>query len=79
VSAYVAFIPINVLIMLLPVTINGLGTGQVGFVWTFGMVGVDAASALALSVLFAGLGIVGNFPGGLLYVLGKKKQAQHLH
>jgi uncharacterized membrane protein YbhN (UPF0104 family) len=69
--AYLAFIPVIVLIMLLPITINGLGTGQVAFVWAFGLVGVDAAAALALSVLFVGLGIVGNLPGGLIYAFGR--------
>jgi uncharacterized protein (TIRG00374 family) len=70
-TAYIAFVPVIVLIMLLPITVNGLGTGQVAFVWAFGLVGVDAARALALSVLFAGLGLVGNLPGGLLYAVGR--------
>ena len=56
--------------MLLPVTMNGLGTGQLAFVWMFRLAGVGAAEAFALSVLFAGLGIVGNLPGALLYAVG---------
>lgn len=69
-TAYVAFIPVIVLVMLLPVTMNGLGTGQLAFVWMFRLAGVGAAEAFALSVLFAGLGIVGNLPGALLYAVG---------
>jgi uncharacterized protein (TIRG00374 family) len=68
-TIYFAFIPIILLIMLLPVTINGLGTSQAAFVWFFGRVGVDAAPAFALSILFVALGIVGNLPGGLLYAM----------
>jgi uncharacterized protein (TIRG00374 family) len=68
-TIYFAFIPVILLIMLLPVTINGLGTSQAAFVWFFGRVGVDAAPAFALSILYVALGIVGNLPGGLLYAM----------
>ena len=68
--AYFAFIPLILLVMLLPVTINGIGTSQAAFVWFFGRAGVPAASAFTLSVLFVALGVVGNLPGGLLYAFG---------
>lgn len=64
---YFAFIPLILLIMLLPVTINGLGTSQAAFLWFFARAGESSADAFALSVLFVALGIVGNLPGGLLY------------
>jgi uncharacterized protein (TIRG00374 family) len=76
--AYVALIPIIVLVMLLPVTINGLGTGQLAFVWGFQRVGVTPADAFALSILFAGLGIIGNLPGGILYAAGKRPALDRL-
>jgi uncharacterized protein (TIRG00374 family) len=76
--AYVALIPIIVLVMLLPVTINGLGTGQLAFVWGFQRVGVTPADAFALSILFAGLGIIGNLPGGILYAAGKRAAPDEL-
>ncbi len=64
---YFAFVPLVLLIMLLPITVNGLGTSQAAFVWFFARAGVAAPAAFALSVLFVGLGLVGNLPGGLLY------------
>jgi uncharacterized protein (TIRG00374 family) len=70
-TAYVAFIPLILLVMLLPVTFNGIGTSQAAFVWFFERAGVPAASAFALSVLFVALGIVGNLPGGILYAYGR--------
>jgi hypothetical protein len=73
VSGYFAFIPLILLIMLLPVTINGIGTSQAAFVWFFARRGVAAAPAFALSVLFVALGIVGNLPGGLLYAFGRTR------
>ena len=63
-------IPVILLIMLLPITINGIGTSQAAFIWCFGAVGVGRPEAFALSVLFVALGVVGNLPGGLLYATG---------
>jgi uncharacterized protein (TIRG00374 family) len=67
-DTYFAFIPIILIVMLLPITINGLGTSQAGFVALFVHAGVGSAQAFALSVLFVALGIVGNLPGGFLYL-----------
>ena len=71
-STYFAFIPLILLVMLLPVTFNGIGTSQAAFVWFFSRVGVPAAPAFALSVIFVALGIVGNLPGGILYAFGRR-------
>ena len=67
-ATYFLLIPIVLLVMLLPVTVNGLGTSQVAFEYFFSQVGVSSASAVALSILFVALGVVGNLPGSLLYV-----------
>lgn len=72
---YVAFVPLILLVMLLPVTVSGLGTSQAAFTWAFVPLGVPTADALALSILFVALAIVGNLPGGLLYVVGAKHEA----
>lgn len=72
VVTYFAFVPLILLVMLLPVSINGIGTSQAAFVWFFGRAGVPSADAFALSVLFLALGVVGNLPGGLLYAFGPK-------
>jgi uncharacterized protein (TIRG00374 family) len=73
---YFIFIPIVLLIMLLPITVSGLGTSQGAFGWLFGTIGVPAAAAVALSILFVALGVVGNLPGGVLYVLGNREARQ---
>lgn len=69
-TAYFAFIPIILLVMLLPITFNGIGTSQAAFVWAFRYAGVADEAAFALSVLFVALGIVGNLPGAVLYATG---------
>ena len=61
--------------MLLPITFSGLGVSQVAFVWAFRQVGMTDADAVALSVLFVALGIVGNLPGGVLVALGRGPRA----
>lgn len=69
---YLAYIPIVLLVMMLPVTVSGIGTGNLAFVALFGQAGVPAPDAFALSVLFLLLGVVGTLPGGLLYVLPRR-------
>lgn len=66
-ATYFLLISIVLLVMLLPVTVNGLGTSQLAFDYLFGHAGVPSAQAVALSILFVGLGLVGNIPGVLLY------------
>lgn len=74
-SAYLAFIPMILLVMLLPISINGIGTSQAAFVWFFARAATPPAEAFALSVMFVALGIVGNLPGGLLYAFGPTRRS----
>jgi len=74
VMTYFAFVPLILLVMLLPVTFNAIGTSQAAFVWFFGRAGVEAPLAFALSALFVALGVVGNLPGGLLYAVGRARR-----
>ena len=76
-GAYFALVPIILIVIQLPITINGLGTAQLAFDRLFVPAGVPAAPVFALSVLFIALGIVGNLPGGLLYAFGSSpKQSE---
>jgi hypothetical protein len=74
-ATYFGIVPLILLIVLVPVTFNGIGTSQAAFLWFFGRVGVTAAAAFTLSVLFIALGIVGNLPGGILYAWGRTETA----
>ena len=77
-GVYFALVPIILLIVLMPITINGIGTTQAAFVWLFGRAGVASAPAFALSVLFLAIAVVGNLPGGLLYLFGGKRAAREM-
>ena len=71
-TIYFAFIPVIVLIMQLPISVNGIGTTQAAFAWLFVPQGAPAPAVFALSVLFLMLGIIGTLPGGVLYALGDR-------
>jgi hypothetical protein len=71
-AIYFAFIPVIVLIIQLPITINGLGTTQLAFEYLFVPAGAPGPHVFALSVLFLALGIIGTLPGGPLYAFGDK-------
>ena len=75
---YFAFIPLILLIMFLPITANGIGTGQAAFLWLFSRVGTPREQAFALSVLFIALGIVGNLPGAVYYLRGAPREGDSL-
>jgi len=70
---YFVFIPLAMLVMQIPITILGLGIGQLAFVALFGQVNVPASQAVALSILFIALGLVGNLPGAALYAWGRPR------
>jgi uncharacterized protein (TIRG00374 family) len=76
-AAYFVFIPIIVFIMQVPVSVNGIGTTQAAFAWTFVPQGARPAEVFALSVLFLALGIVGTLPGGVLYAFGRGHRRGH--
>lgn len=68
---YFAFVPVIVFVMMMPISVAGIGTSQAAFVFFFTRVGMSQPDALALSILFLALAIVGNLPGGLLVGFGR--------
>jgi len=70
-AIYFALVPAILLVMQLPITINGIGTTQWAFDALFVPRGAAAAPVFALSVLFLALGVIGSLPGGVLYAFGE--------
>jgi len=64
---YWAFMPLNILVILIPVSLGGFGLPQGAMVWTLGPLGVPATDAFLLSMLFVGAGVLGNLPGAVLF------------
>ena len=74
IGVYFAFVPVILIVMVLPISINGIGTGQIAFVALFTRAGVSAADAFTLSVLYLALGLIGSLPGGILYLFDPKER-----
>jgi hypothetical protein len=71
-SYYLVFMPIALLLLLLPVSISGFGLPQAGIVWLLRPLGVPDAQSFAMSTLFIVIGLLGNLPGALLYATRRK-------
>ena len=63
------FVPlINILIML-PISIGGIGVQEGAFIYFFSKIGISSHGALTVALLFRALTVVGSLPGGVFYVL----------
>lgn len=70
---YLVFMPIGLLMLLLPISVSGFGVPQGVIVWLLAPQGVPATSAFALSTLIVLSGIAGNLPGAWLYVRRRRR------
>ena len=66
---FFCFVPLILLITMLPISVSGLGTTNLAYVALFGSVGMDPEGAFVLSVLILALGVIGNLPGGVIYAI----------
>lgn len=72
-SYYLVFMPVGLLMLLLPVSVSGFGLPQGVIVWLLAPLGIPASQAFALSTLIILSGLVGNLPGAVLYLVAKTK------
>jgi len=74
-SYYLVFMPIGLLMLLLPVSISGFGLPQGVIVWLLDPVGVPGPLSLALATLIILSGLFGNLPGAWLYLHRRRRPA----
>lgn len=72
---YILFVPLIFLISLLPVSFGGWGVREVGSIGLFGLVGLPAEQAFAMSVVFGLMVICASLPGGLLLLLPRTQRS----
>jgi uncharacterized membrane protein YbhN (UPF0104 family) len=72
-SYYLAFMPIGILAILLPVSIGGFGFGQGVIVGLLRPVGVPDAQSLAMSTLYVLMGVLSTLPGALLHFRSRSR------
>jgi uncharacterized protein (TIRG00374 family) len=65
---FLLFMPLALLLLLLPISISGFGAPQAGIVWLLGPMGVAESDAFALSTLIVLTGLAGNLPGLFLWL-----------
>ena len=65
---YVLFMPLGLLMLLLPISVSGFGLPQGVFVWMLRPVGVPDEASFALSTLIIVTGLAGNIPGLWLWL-----------
>ena len=70
---YLVFMPIGLLLLLLPISIGGFGLPQQGFLLMLHPQGVADETSFALSTLVILTGLVGNLPGAALYLKSRAR------
>lgn len=66
---YFVFVPLTSLVLILPISVAGLGAREQAYITLFGQVGVPQEAALAMSLLVYALGnLVTGLIGGVLYL-----------
>jgi uncharacterized protein (TIRG00374 family) len=66
---YFVFLPVVMLVTMLPVSISGIGVREAAFVLLFGLGGVPASAAVLLSFLTFSMAIILGSFGGIIYAL----------
>ncbi|MHB9032640.1 MAG: lysylphosphatidylglycerol synthase transmembrane domain-containing protein [Anaerolineae bacterium] len=74
---YFIFIPILSTLLILPISVSGLGVREGGYVVLFAQAGVASAEALAMSLLFYGLNVLTGLIGGILYLIQSIRMINH--
>ena len=69
---YLVFMPIGLLMLLLPISVSGFGVPQGVIVWLLRPLGVPDAQSFALSTLIVLSGLAGNLPGAWLYLTRRR-------
>jgi uncharacterized protein (TIRG00374 family) len=65
---YLVFMPVGLLMLLLPISVSGFGAPQWMIVWLMRPLGVADEQSFALSTLIVLTGLAGNLPGLLLWI-----------
>jgi glycosyltransferase 2 family protein len=67
-ATFVLIVPITNVIASLPITINGLGMREAGYLVLLGMAGVSKEQAVALSILYFAASLTGGFTGIFAFI-----------
>ena len=71
---YFAAFPLVAILTILPISFNGIGIREGGFIYFLGLKGISAENALTLSLSFFAIQVVVSLIGGLAYSFGSHKK-----
>ena len=74
-GAIFVFNPLIALVLMIPISIGGLGVSQNAYPFFFGLAGVPSDHALAVSLLMQLVAILGSLPGGVFWLRGRRGRA----
>lgn len=72
-SHYFVVMPIGIVLILLPISVAGLGPAQGVIMWMLRPAGVPDELSFAMSTLFVLLGVAGNLPGVVLFLRSRPR------
>jgi glycosyltransferase 2 family protein len=62
------FNPLIAFVLVVPISVNGIGLKEAAFVFFLGLVNVPQSAALSVSLVFHGIIVVSSLPGGVLWL-----------
>lgn len=66
---FIAFVPVIMLVIMLPISMAGIGVREGSFIYFFTAIGLAYSTAFAISFLVSILVIVAVLPGGVIYAI----------
>ena len=66
--------PLIALVLMLPISIGGIGVSQAAYPFFYGLAGVPPSHALAVSLLMQAVVILGSLPGAFFWLRGRRRQ-----
>ena len=76
---YIVFIPLIMVLIMLPVSISGVGVREASFVGLFSLAGMPESGAFAISFAVSVLTILATAVGGLIYMFDASSTVQKLN
>jgi len=65
--------PLIALVLMVPISIGGIGVSQTAYPFFYGLAGVPVAHALAVSLLMQAVAIIASLPGGVFWLMWKRQ------
>ena len=73
ITYFVAYIPIMMLLVRIPVSFGGLGISEGGTIYFLGLVGVPKALGFSVGIISDFIAIIGLIPGAVFYALNRSE------